>query len=228
MYMDSLKGLTSKLISKMTPKEYTTYLMIKKRYETEIGGEINRNIEDLTLEEKMMASISKMVYSEKNCRVGVVYESYDKQTAVLGFKGTDPSNVDDMISNYHILFGKAKGCKKFIEAENLYMEVKDKYPCVKVTGHSLGGSQAIHISKLFGVQCWAWNPGQGISEDYLTNTRIYPNIKTYHIVGDLISEIAGLENPRGVYRFPSVSSKNPLVNHTMDNFLRYKGYNGDK
>lgn len=220
MYLRGLKGLTEKIISKMTPKEYSVYLMIKERYEAEIGSGSNRNIEDLTEEEKYMAVISRRVYFEKDYNIGVVVGSYDRKTAVIGFKGTDPTNLNDMISNYRIFLGRTDGCKKFLEAEKLYMEVREQYPEVKVTGHSLGGTQAIHIAKRFGSQCWAWNPGQGLSEEYLNDSNIYPNIKTYHIIGDVISELAGLENPTGVYRFPEISSKNPLVNHSMKNFLK--------
>lgn len=236
--LTKIKEKADKLLFKLTPREISTYTSIKERYERDVGKVSNRKLEDLTQEERYMALVSSLSYktgqersdvmkllpgfsivddlSDEN---SVVVETTDKKTSVIGYRGTKPTNVGDLVADYHIAFGKMKESNRFKEAEMKYTKVKEIYPEVKVTGHSLGGAQAIHVAKMFGVQCWAWNPGQGVSEEYLNDNRIYPNIRTYHIIGDPISETAGLENPKMVYRFPKVSSKNPLANHALTNFV---------
>lgn len=232
-----IKEKTEKLLFKLTPREISTYTSIKTRYEKEVGKNSNRIMGDLTQEEKYMALISSLSYKTGQERTdvlkalpgfsivddlsdenSVVVETSDKKTSVIGFRGTKPTNVGDLVADYHIAFGKTKESSRFKEAETKYNKVKERYTEVKVTGHSLGGAQAIHVAKLFGVQCWAWNPGQGVSDEYLSNAGVYPNIRTYHIIGDPISDTAGLENPKMVYRFPKVSSSNPLANHALTNF----------
>lgn len=234
-----LKVKAKQLLKRMTPEELTTYKAIQQRYETEVGNTSNRSLESLSDVEKTMAQISQQAYlfvsKKKNTyakRTGeltivpelsddnsVVYENGD--LAVIGYRGTIPSKIGDLVADYHITFGTTSESKRFQAAEAKYQAVKNtgKYREIQVTGHSLGGAQAIHIAKLFGLECWAWNPGQGVSKDYLNDSRIFPKIRTYHILGDPISDTAGLENPSSVFVFPAVSSVNPLANHSLDNFL---------
>lgn len=233
----SFSDKASKFMSRMTPKQLVLYKKIKQRYSEEVGNTPNRTVSDLSSMERDMALISQQAYQfvKKNQIVkvdgfklvaelsgseSVVFEKDD--TAVIGYRGTVPSKAGDLVADYHITFGSTMESKRFMNAEKKYFAVKDtgRYSKIMVTGHSLGGSQAIHVAKLFDLECWAWNPGQGVSETYLNSQRIYPKIRTYHVLGDPISDTAGLENPASVFIFPEVSQINPLANHSLDNFLK--------
>jgi hypothetical protein len=152
----------------------------------------------------------------------VAVKNISNDSVIIAFRGTNPKNIDDLVANYHIFYGSVERCERFKKAEDVYLEYSSRYKNIYLTGHSLGGSQAVYLAKKYGGMCWAWNPGQGLSEDYLNDNNIYTNINTYHIIGDPISELAGLENPGSLHRFPKIDSKNPLVNHAMRNFLGYK------
>jgi len=236
----AVKEKTASLVETMTPKELGTYRKIKERYELQVGKNSNRELSGLNSEERLMAKISRLAYKlgEQRDRVSgeqlidgyrVVPELSDDNSvvvangsnAIIGYRGTIPTKTADLVADYHITFGTTAESRRFREAEEKFKRVRDtaKYSDIRVTGHSLGGAQAIHIAKMFHVPCWAWNPGQGVSEQYLNETTVYPNIRTYHILGDPISDTAGLENPSAVYVFPRISVINPLANHSLDNFL---------
>lgn len=226
-----------RLISSISNIDYKLYQRIKKRYEIETGMLVTGRVENLTDDDMLMAKLSRLSYGKKddvnypNLQIlgdlkYVIKEDYiaaynDRESlSIIAFRETNPSKIEDIVTNIHILYGKSAQCERFRKSESIYLSYKKKYSNVHVTGHSLGGSQAIHVAKMFGCPCWAWNPGQGLSEEYLNDRKIYPSIKTYHIIGDPISEIAGLENPKNLLRFEGSSSKNPLVNHSMKNFLK--------
>lgn len=234
--VSSIKDKAGTFIETMTPNELVTYKKIKQRYSELVGNSANRSVGDLNETERNMANISKQAYQfvktnqtenvdgfrlipELSDSESVVFEKGD--VAVIGYRGTIPSKIGDLVADYHITFGSTMESKRFTNAEEKYRAVKatGKYSSIMVTGHSLGGAQAIHVAKLFDLDCWAWNPGQGVSEAYLNDRSVYPKIRTYHILGDPISDTAGLENPKMVYLFPAISQFNPLVNHSLDNFL---------
>lgn len=213
--------------------------LLKKRYETDVGVEPNRTLESLTPEEKLMAWVSKLAYKKiQNRREmilsrpeyfidetlsgdnSVVVVPTEEDHAIIGFRGTNPTRLDDIIAGIHVLADTLDKSVRFKDALATYRQVSQKYGLVKVTGHSLGGTQAIYIARKFPVDCWAWNPGQGISKRYLDDKTTYPNIRTYHIIGDPLSRFAGLENPDALYRFPTISQDKILGNHSLDIFLK--------
>ena len=54
---------------------------------------------------------------------------------------------------------------RFKGAEKAYRNTAKKYgkENVQVTGHSLGGSQAVHVGMKYGVQGTAFEPGSGVA-----------------------------------------------------------------
>ncbi len=97
----------------------------------------------------------------------VFYHAATKK-AVIAYKGTTPSlnpihsdlaadlGILAAIPNY--LNGRFRGASK------VYNQTKKKYGKgnVEVTGHSLGGSQALFIGRKYGVKGTAFEPGVGI------------------------------------------------------------------
>jgi hypothetical protein len=112
--------------------------------------------------------------------------------AVLAFRGT-VGRWGDLKTDWHIAYGKHASTDRFLTAVEKYLQVSSKYPKITVTGHSLGGSQAIHVAKIMGVRCYAFSPGQGLDPEYPAALNKYPNITTLRIRGDPVSALSGLE-----------------------------------
>lgn len=65
----------------------------------------------------------------------------------LVFRGTDPTNLNDIGSDIYIGAGMEEQSDRFRESEEHFLKVKEKYGDRKiyVTGHSLGGSLAHYV-----------------------------------------------------------------------------------
>lgn len=88
----------------------------------------------------------------------------DRGEAIISYRGTHPTNMDDLAAALHIVAGSRKH-KRFDEAEDLARRVKAKYgDKVQATGHSLGGTQALHVNKKLGINAHAFNPGATIGD----------------------------------------------------------------
>jgi hypothetical protein len=140
---------------------------------------------------------------------------------VISFRGTNPLKFDDILTDLFITFGKEMETERFSVALQKVEKVMDMYPEVPIVvcGHSLGGTQAIYISKKYRFRTYAYNPAQGISLHYLNEINKHPQIRVFRVLSDPISCIAGLENVSGTVLFPSVSVNNMMKNHSLMNFL---------
>ena len=112
--------------------------------------------------------------------------------AVIAYRGTNPSNLDDLHADAHIAVGSRKH-KRFNEAVDLAKKTQQKYKKVKTTGHSLGGTQALHVNKLTGLDAIAYNPGSGLLSGYEADEYLHPRAKIVKNPNDLIAR-----NARGV------------------------------
>jgi len=85
-------------------------------------------------------------------------------SAILGYRGTDPTNLNDLMSDVLILGGAYKDAvdlqgTRFNKADEYYRNATTKYNDVDITGHSLGGSMGIAIGSLYGAKTVVFNPG---------------------------------------------------------------------
>lgn len=98
-----------------------------------------------------------------------VYFHRDTGKAVIAFRGTDPHHWSggtesrgfrDLTTDVILAAGEQEHSHRFQNAENVTASVIKRYghSNVIVTGHSLGGSQALHISNKFGVHAEVYNP----------------------------------------------------------------------
>ena len=83
-----------------------------------------------------------------------VFYNKAKNRAVIAYKGTDPSHLSDLIADGQIVNGMDEYLSgRFRGAEKVYRQTTKK--CgrenVQVTGHSLGGSQAVHVGRKYGA-----------------------------------------------------------------------------
>lgn len=106
----------------------------------------------------------------------------DRGEAIISYRGTRPTNLDDLAADAHIVMGSRKH-KRFDEAEDLARRVKGKYQKVQATGHSLGGTQALHVNKKLGIDAHVFNPGAGIGDSVDTD-----NVRVVRHQDDLVSK----------------------------------------
>lgn len=116
----------------------------------------------------------------------VVYE-HQSGHKIIAFRGTDPTNLRDVSTDLLLATGSEALSHRFHKAEMITQELVQKYgkENVSVTGHSLGGSQAMHVSKKFGVVGHAYNPHTTLTSA-LTGAN-YPNVTLHVNEGDPIS-----------------------------------------
>mmetsp|Transcript_7879 Transcript_7879/g.12848 ORF Transcript_7879/g.12848 Transcript_7879/m.12848 type:complete len:316 (+) Transcript_7879:53-1000(+) len=134
----------------------------------------------------------------------------------LAFRGTDDC-LTDYAKDVHIAVGTFGTLFNLIENVASPDDLKTKYGVsrVYVTGHSLGGSQALAYASqhYFDIDgCYIFNPGRGLwNSEGLPPTA--EKVMVYNINGDLVSAFGGWSLP--VKTFHAVSGCGP---HSMDNF----------
>lgn len=84
--------------------------------------------------------------------------------AVVSYRGTDVKNTSDLLADGFIFAGAESLSARFREAERTANAVTQKYGSanVSVTGHSLGGAQALYVNRRLGLEADAYNPGAGL------------------------------------------------------------------
>lgn len=95
--------------------------------------------------------------------------------ASIRYRETDPTNWRDLSTDALIAVGLQGVGSRFKRAEKVYDRAAEKYggkQNVNVYGHSLGGTQALHVNQTRGAQATAYNPGAGPIEPikYAYNT----------------------------------------------------------
>lgn len=84
--------------------------------------------------------------------------------ASIRYRETDPTNLRDLGTDALIAFGLQGIGSRFKRAEKVYDRAAVKYggkQNVDVYGHSLGGTQALHVNQTRGAVATAYNPGAG-------------------------------------------------------------------
>jgi hypothetical protein len=92
-----------------------------------------------------------------------VYINQNTGEPTIAYRGTELSNPDDLLADLHIAVG-SRNHKRFRDAEELAVRTQNKYENkkVKVTGHSLGGTQALHVNERLGHEARVYQPGASI------------------------------------------------------------------
>ena len=94
--------------------------------------------------------------------VGVVLKNNNDNSAILAYRGTDPTNIFDLNADAQLATGLDRLLPfqtRLQRAEDMYTSVKNIYPNVELTGHSLGGYLADHISRENNEKAVIFNPG---------------------------------------------------------------------
>ena len=145
-------------------------------------------------------------------------------SVILAYRGTRPTNLDDLNADVSILTGLHKTDiphPRFTEALDHYTKVKNKYDNVDLTGHSLGGTLADYVGRSSGNKTVVFNPGETILSSSLitgdtSKTRVY-RTDTFDIISFSNSLYPHAESIRVI---PQTSHVNSWFNsHSLNNFL---------
>ena len=129
------------------------------------------------------------------------YMAYTYQSLIIvAYRGTQ-MNYKDMFADVNIIVGNHHNIKRFTEAYLFYQIIRKNYPNKKIilTGHSLGGSLALHVHNITNCDTIVFNPAVGLDsnyKDYLVTVRKksnnkHENLTTHKIKGDVISMFSG-------------------------------------
>lgn len=148
--------------------------------------------------------------------------------AVVSFRGTDVLNWKDVSADVMLALGVETFSNRFQESLDITNKAIVKYgkDNVSVTGHSLGGTQALYVNSKTGVKAVAFNPGASIPQalegivsntvDSVFDTTSGDNAYIWTSGADPISVLSHFEN---AHHF-QVSAKDGILNmHKVDNFL---------
>lgn len=133
----------------------------------------------------------------------------DGKHTIISYRGTKLTDKKDLQADKAILLNKYQDDPSFKEAEKVYERTRDKYGDknnILLTGHSLGATKAISVSKKYGNKSnIVFNPGSSPFAKMET-----PNTKVYSHKKDPIT--------LGVDKV-DVSIDTPGMNpHTLDNY----------
>ena len=134
--------------------------------------EKSREILDV-MEETIDYRIDNQLSSES---VSVYVDALGNEV-VMAFRGT--VNLSDIATDLAIATGTESRTARFKSADELFEKVKACYPSDEIicTGHSLGGSLAVHVAEKYHVKSFVYNPAispaQLIAPESGNETTIY-------------------------------------------------------
>lgn len=162
-----------------------------------------------------------------------VYRDAGTGEIVISYKGTNPASGEDIYDDLAILNPNVReqDTSRFRRAEALYRQVVAKYGSdarVACTGHSLGGSIAMHVAKEHDLMAYVYNPGASANVALAGRGLGDSGNKTvvYRTSGDLVSVLAPYVKGDGVQVVDVPGKKgvtgliwlDELNAHGLDNF----------
>ena len=159
-----------------------------------------------------------------NDKKHAVYHNKKLGKTVISYRGTDPTDAEDMYNDAHIIKGTQASTDRYKRSEALYDNVSKKYgKGITSVGHSLGGNISEHIARKKGGRAETFNTGRGLDKDYAKASircklpdppAFCSKVKRHHIVGDALS----MAN-KGVGKGSSYKTAGLLGSHSLQNFL---------
>lgn len=162
-----------------------------------------------------------------------VYRDTDTGEIVISYKGTDPTNREDIYDDVAILNPNVReqDTARFRRAEELYRQVIAKYGAnaqVACTGHSLGGSVAMHVANTYDRMAYVYNPGTSVNTALEGRTMTDSGNRTviFRTQGDFVSVLSPHVRGDGV-TVVDVTGKNAVTGvffidelnaHALNNF----------
>lgn len=195
-----------------------------------------------------MAVMSKAAYGDADAKERLAKEGYQVDPALtdgdryitftkdgkayLAFRGTDMTDVRDIMTDYAIAIGDEQTTAEFKKGAKAARQAVKKYgkDNTTFTGHSLGGTIALYANSETGAPAITFATGVGLgmvagaAKDAAAATvfrrRIKPNTKIYAVHRDAVSMLAPFTNSETVF----VPRKADGA-HALDNFVDWTRYN---
>ena len=159
-----------------------------------------------------------------NDKKHAVYHNKKLGKTVISYRGTDPTDPEDMYNDAHIIKGTQASTDRYKRSEKLFDSVSSKYGSnITSVGHSLGGNISEHIARTKGGKAETFNTGRGADKSYLKASvrcklpsppKYCSSVKRHHIVGDALS----MAN-KGYGEGHSYKTAGLLGSHSLENFL---------
>ncbi|CAL8468236.1 g7775 [Coccomyxa elongata] len=113
---------------------------------------------------ELVKATGYLVYEELSNRNRTTFYHPDTKKAVVAFRGTNPRDPSDLLADFLIARGQTGLSTRFKTSASTVRKANKKYgkDMVSVTGHSLGGSQALDVNRRLGNPAYAFNPGSGV------------------------------------------------------------------
>jgi len=150
--MSSARGDTNR----RKQREYA--ILSKAAY---LGGEADASRVKKQLAKQGLANTYDYVPSLSNGNHSTFFNRKTNK-AVIAYRGTDLSNIKDLFTDAAIFFGVERMTPRFADALDTAKAAQKQFGKrnVEVTGHSLGGSQALYVTSKTGIPSYAYNPGK--------------------------------------------------------------------
>lgn len=152
------------------------------------------------------------------------YAWYDKPTAYMkhGAKQLFESRAfRDISTDAAMALGLEKSAlNRFRNAEKVTKQLVDAYGKnnVVAVGHSLGGSQSLHVSNKFGIEAHAIKPHITYNE-----TKSFPHAYIYHNLTDPVSLLAPFARAKANYAGFDPRKRQGVEQHSIDPTQRFQG-----
>lgn len=139
--------------------------------------------------------------------------------AKIAYRGTNLGNRKDLEADALLAVGLQDYSNRFKRAVRTADQVEKKYGKGKytLTGHSLGGSQAIHVSRNKGVKATTFAAAMSPVDAHLRK-RTYSHVHSVTTAADPISKYTNITRGIGKHTIIPQTKWNP---HSTDNFMRF-------
>lgn len=122
-----------------------------------------------------------------------VYHHPDKNHSIVGHRGTDPSDSDDLLDDIALATGQNLRENDRYKDESRFLKdfkKQNKGTKVSLSGHSLAGEYVKHLGHEHDLETHAFNPGTSpttLNLGHNLKHALNPKINTYAVNTDIIS-----------------------------------------
>jgi hypothetical protein len=127
------------------------------------ANDVYANLSSLAYEQDSSKKARRLGYSvdrELSNENHTVFVDRKTKQVVISYRGTNPKNIDDLAADADIARGKREH-SRFRQAVEVADRASKKYgdDKIELTGHSLGGTQALYVYEKRGHKTRVFNPG---------------------------------------------------------------------
>lgn len=158
----------------MDEEKYAVFSEASYRYKNELDGILEKGYTNKLIKEHYGLT-DYALDEELSDRNSIVIVGNNE--VVIAYRGTDPNEMSDLVSDIHIMAGTSHLSgrfepERFALAEQKYQNTFQKYQEneIKTTGHSLGGHQSLMIARKHGLEGHHYNAGASVADAFIQTT----------------------------------------------------------